>query len=139
VTASFADQDLLRRNDDEDLYEPMRLLFSHWWKFFCSRAVGDFVCREIAAVLCGEGQPLPSIRTLRGTVARCLNLLYHALLYNKHSRAALEQWRQTAIEPTAELQKLFERHRAGGQMTGPEIAALDEVRRIIRSSATIQV
>jgi hypothetical protein len=119
------------------LYEPLRLEFAAWWRFFSSRAVGDFVCAEIASTLSGPGQALPSIRTLRGTVSRCFNLLFYSLLYHKKDDAPLERWRLESNDPLPELSELLDGRSSA--IPNPAAAALDEMRSLIRSSASIQV
>jgi hypothetical protein len=109
--------------------------------------VGDFVAREIAETLCGSGQALPSVRTLRGTVTRCFNLIFTSLLYNKNGEAPLEEWRRknkvADFEPASgllDLVKMCEESTApDNEFLVREIRALNEVRSLIRASTTIQV
>ena len=147
VKAYFNGEGLLKGSND--LYEPLRLQFGEWWKSFASRSVGEFIAREIAEVLCGPGQPLPSVRTLRVTVGRCFNLLFHALLYHKRSDAPLELWRASTaslkleFEPAKRLKELLKKadgaQSHGNGLTVEEVGALNEIRSLIRASASIQV
>ena len=136
---------------DSDLYEPLRLRFVDWLKCLSSRMVGDFVASEIAEILCGSGQALPSIRTLRGTITRCFNLMYMSLLYNRDDAAPLEKWRREhrseIFEPASSLDELVEICKKltdsktdldKGSIVR-QIKALKEIRSLIRASATIQV
>jgi len=135
VQAFFVKERLL--NPSGKLYEPLRERFVEWWSFFSSRTVGEFVCAEIANTLCAQGQPVPSIRTLRGTVSRCFNLLFYALLYHKSDDSPLEQWRRDKDDPLKELSGLL----GGTSFPLPNlgVSALSEVRSLIRSAASIQV
>ena len=145
VEECFQREVLLKKGDT--LYEPLRERFVGWWKCLTSRAVGDFVAREIAETLCGSGQALPSVRTLRGTVTRCFNLIFTSLLYNKNGEAPLEEWRRknkvADFEPASgllDLVKMCEESTApDNEFLVREIRALNEVRSLIRASTTIQV
>lgn len=156
VESYFKSERLIEPPDDptqRDLFEPLRANFTGWWKFFCSCTVGEFVAWEIAGALCAPGQPVPSIRTLRGTVARCFNSLFHALLYHKRTGAPLEKWAEAhrkiiaggkpTGEPIDRLKELMAMlHgdcKAGSTLSVEEEAAIAEIRALIRASASIQV
>lgn len=126
-------------------YEPLRISFASWWRFFISRGVGEFVTRELADAMLGPGQPAPSVRTLRGTVARCFNLLFHAILYNKRRDAPLEEWLD-AEKPADVQAALGELVAFPGNfsqskrvLNAEKLAALNEIKSLIRSSASIHV
>lgn len=142
VEAFFNGENLLKKS--RPLYEPLRVKFLEWGKFFADRAAGDFVAQEMAEVLCGPGQPTPSVRTLRETAARCFDLLFQALLYHKQSRAPLEEWRKSLTgEPSSELRKFIEKmissSARSGNLPHKAVDAVGEMRKLIRSSASIRV
>jgi hypothetical protein len=144
----FEKEGLLKPNTPT--YEPLRERFTSWWKFFCSRTVGEFVAEKLAELACAPGQPFPSVRTLRGSAARCFNLLFHALLYNKRRDAPLEIWLDqlskptvVRLEPEVALAKVLEvtngRRRGRQSLDVKELSMLDELELLIQSSTTIQV
>lgn len=146
VKSFFEGEELLKPSGD--LFEPLRTRFSDWWKFFCSRDLGEFVTREVSDTLCAPGQPVPSIRTLRGTVSRCFNSLFHALLYHKRNGAPLEIWaeklasstiRKEPIERLRELMSMLHARTARTDFTLEDEGAIAEIRALIRASANIQV
>ena len=151
VQAFFVGEGLLKISKvSAELFEPLRKKFVDYWKFFVSRNVGDFVAMELAEAICGQGRPIPSVRTIRGTVSRCFNSLYHSLLYHKKGDAPLEIWADkfrrsspTLKESLTELRKLMGnslKQRSIGKKLGIwEVNALNEIRMLIRASVSIQV
>ncbi|HHT9115438.1 MAG: ATP-binding protein [Planctomycetes bacterium] len=127
------------------LDNPIREKFETYWKFFVSRDVGDFVAMELAEAICGQGKPIPSVRTIRGTVSRCFNSFFHSLLYNKKSDASLEKWRSstTVKEPLTELLRLMgdslKQEKPEEKIETVAANALKEIRMLIRASVSIQV
>lgn len=157
VTAFFDGEKWLKvpknysKDPSKDLSKPLREKFEAYWKFFVSQDVGDFVAMELAEAICGQGKPIPSVRTIRGTVSRCFNSIFHSLLYHKKHDAPLETLAENigksnnpGKEPLIELQKLIEASLNKHQPTRKELAiwevnALNEIRMLIRASVSIQV
>jgi|GEM_PF-4320487 len=154
VEAFFKDQQLLKRSPDKivaERFEPLRQKFILYWKFFVCRSVGDFVAAELADTMCGPNKPIPSVRTIRGAVSRCFNSIFQALLYNKNADSPLEIWAagfQSSSKRNANpLDKLAELMAAESlkessdkhKYKRTEMAALRELRGLIRASASIQV
>ncbi|MBM4065199.1 MAG: ATP-binding protein [Planctomycetes bacterium] len=151
VEAFFKGEKLLKVSKvSKELFEPLRKIFADCWNFFVSREVGDFVARELAEAICGQGKPIPSVRTIRGTVSRCFYSIFHSLLYHKKSDAPLEIWAKkigesetTGKEPFIELHKLMgnslKQQPIEQELKNWEVNALEEIRMLIRSSVSIQV
>lgn len=141
------------KDPSKDLSKPLREKFEVYWKFFVSRYVGDFVAMELAEAICGQGKPIPSVRTIRGTVSRCFNSIFHSLLYNKKIDASLEIWADefckswhsspTVKEPLTELHRLMgdslKQKQTQGKIKIVAANALKEIRMLIRASVSIQV
>jgi hypothetical protein len=145
VNDFFENERLL--DDSTGLYGPLRQRFADWWTVFCSRDMGDFIARELARLLCAPGQALPSVRAVKGTVGRCFNLMFNSLLFHKNGDAPLEVWRRAGrrinphLDPPKELVALIKRSQIGGRrkFSQQEVEALNDLRTLIRASATIQV
>ena len=120
---------------DIPLYTMQQKIFASGFSELAGRIFGDFVAREIAEIMCGPGQPLPSIRTIRGTVSRCFNLIFNAIFYSRSPDAALQQVVFSGTTSAINLSFVDpEKEKNRTQQN-----ALEELRSLIRASATIQI
>jgi len=128
----------------DDLFEPMRTRFAAWWKFFVSREVGDFVAEELAKAYTGQGQHVPSVRTLRVATSSCFNTLFYALLYHRDDDSPLQIWEKEFCvgdkEPIRELMTLigkFRRTDGNKHTLSPnELEAIVELQKLISANVT---